>query len=79
MLSSIFLFTTVKKQQQGVIEVQLGLPPKTNKKRDSNLTCRRGNLSHREILKYEGTLFGKMWGMKGGHCQTKRPLQQLKL
>ena len=39
-----------------VVEVQLGLPPKTNKKRGSNyITAEEEILVIEEILKYEGT------------------------
>ena len=47
-----------------VIEVQLGLTPETSKK--------RGSSSLEEILKYVGTLYGKMKERKGEHCQTKK-------
>ena len=57
-----------------VVEVQLGLPPKTNKKRGSNyITAEEEILVIEEILKYEGTLFGKTTvGIERGHCQRKR-------
>ena len=61
-----------------VIEVQLGLPPETNvsKKRASNWTTEEEILLIEEVLKYEGTLFGKMKGSggKGKHCQTKESI-----
>ena len=60
-----------------VIEVQLGLPPETNvnKKRGSNWTTEEEILLIEEVLKYEGTLFGKMKGSGGGgHVQTKESI-----
>ena len=44
--------------------MQLGLTPETSKK--------RGSSSLEEILKYVGTLYGKMKERKGEHCQTKK-------
>ena len=46
--------------------MQLSLPPETNKKKGSKLIVEEEILLIEEILKYEGTLFGKMWGLKGG-------------
>ena len=48
--------------------MQLGLPPETNvnKKRGSNWTTEEEILLIEEVLKYEGTLFGKMKGSGGG-------------
>ena len=46
--------------------MQLGLPPKTNNKKGSNLTAEEEILLIKEILKYEGILFGNMRGLKGG-------------
>ena len=44
-----------------VIEVQLGLPPETNKKKGSNLTAvLRGNPPHGGNFEKEGTVFGEL-------------------
>ena len=58
-----------------VIEVQLGLPSETNKKRGSYLIVEEEILLIEEILKYEGTLFGKMWGLKGGGALSNEKSQ----
>ena len=52
----------VKKNNKAIIEVQLGLPPETNKRKGSNLIVEEEILLIEEILKYEGTctLFGKI-------------------
>ena len=60
----IYFCLIVKKTKMEVIEVQLGLTPETSKK--------RGSSSLEEILKYVGTLYGKMKERKGEHCQTKK-------
>ena len=63
--------------------MQLGLPPETNKRKGSNLIVEEEILLFEEILKYEGTLFGKIWGLKGEGAlsneksQFGRPSQQL--
>ena len=52
-----------------VVEVQLGLPPKTNKKKGSITNSRRGNPCHRGDFE----IFGKTAvGIERGHCQRKR-------
>ena len=43
-----------------IIEVKLGLPPESNKIKGSNLTAEEEIPLIEEILKCEGTLFGKM-------------------
>ena len=60
----LLLFNCKKKNKMEVIEEQLGLTPETSKK--------RGSSSLEEILKYVGTLYGKMKERKGEHCQTKK-------
>ena len=54
--------------------MQLGLPPETsvNKKRGSNWTTEEEILLIEEVLKYEGTLFGKMKGSGGGAWPNER-------
>ena len=44
----------------------LDLSAETNKKKGSNMVVEEEILLIEEILKYEGTLFAKMWGLKGG-------------
>ena len=62
-MSSNFIYfcITVKKKTMAVIEVQLGLPPETSKKKGSNLTAEEEILLIEDILICEGTLFGKMY------------------
>ena len=52
--------------------MQLGLPPETNKRKGSNLIVEEEILLFEEILKYEGTMFGKIWGLKGEGGIVKR-------
>ena len=50
----------------------LDLSAETNKKKGSNMVVEEEILLIEEILTYEGTLFGKMWGLKGGGgCQAQ--------
>ena len=51
--------------------MQLGLSLEINKKKGSYMTAEEEILLIEEILKYEGTLFGKMWGMKGSIVKRK--------